>query len=490
MGNMRIRGIRPASREIPLLAACVVILLWQLFLPGFIGLADNRDFAKVAGRLCIGRADVDDAGAYFVYFYPDYRRSQHYCWESGIPTSQLLLAGAASWLQGHIGNPQRFDIRWLGAVHALCFFAAWCLWLVALRPLKGAVWWIVAAAALWIFTDVGFISYLNSFYTDAAALLGAMIMLPAALWLLSAGEPRPAPAVWFALGALLFLTSKGQHGALGPVLAGFLLFARWRESRRFRFLKIALASTLIAGSCWVLLETPHWYKSEARFNLIFSKILPIAPSPARDLSELGLSQADLPYVGLNAFLPPSPAADPAWLEAFSHRGGYGKVAMFWIRHPVRTLANLRRDLKNEAGQRRLPGFSNFQPEAGRPAGALTSRFGSWSALRTRLVLWWPEHLAVWYALVLLFGTILAVRAPAGFRRAIAWTAVLAAILGLNEFLLSSLADAIETSRHLLLFHFFTDVTMLLALTFAVANEKSARDGPVEGELALLPESAR
>ena len=93
--------LRPASREIPLLAACAGILLWQLFLPGFIGLADNRDFAKVAGRLCIGRADVADAGAYYAYFYPDYQRSPQYCWESGIPTSQLLLARTASWLQLH-----------------------------------------------------------------------------------------------------------------------------------------------------------------------------------------------------------------------------------------------------------------------------------------------------------------------------------------------------------------------------------------------------
>ncbi|MGH9647165.1 MAG: hypothetical protein ACRD4E_10145, partial [Bryobacteraceae bacterium] len=102
---MRNSGIRPDPREIVLLVACVVILVWQVFLPGFIGLADNRDFAKVAGHLCIGRADVYDANAFFSYFYSDYQRSPQYCWESGIPTSQTLLAGAASWVQEHTGNP-------------------------------------------------------------------------------------------------------------------------------------------------------------------------------------------------------------------------------------------------------------------------------------------------------------------------------------------------------------------------------------------------
>jgi hypothetical protein len=52
--------------------------------------------------------------------------------------------------------------------------------------------------------------------------------------------------------------------------------------------------------------------------------------------------------------------------------------------------------------------------------------------------------------------------------------VLAAILGLTEFLLSSLADAIETSRHLLLFHLFTDLTLFLALIFTASKERGAR----------------
>ena len=155
-----------------MIAGCVGVLLWQLFLPHFVGLADNRDFAKVAGRLCIGRAAVTDAGAYYAYFYPGYARSQIYCWDSAIPTSELLLAETSSWVQQRAGDPKSFDIRWLGAIHAVLFLAAWCLWLRALRPLHGPRWWIVTLAALWIFGDVGFVSYLNTFYTDAAGLLG------------------------------------------------------------------------------------------------------------------------------------------------------------------------------------------------------------------------------------------------------------------------------------------------------------------------------
>src|SRR6185312_8452482 len=128
-------------------------------------------------------------------------------------------------------------------------------------------------------------------------------------------------------------------------------------------------------------------------------------------------------------------------------------------------------LDTEAWQRRPRAFSNFRREDGRPPSAQTARFGSWSAWRTQVVLWWPEHLVVWYALVLLFGPIVAWRAPPGLSRAAAWTTVFAVILGIIEYLLASLADGAETHRHLLVFHLFTDVSLLLVVTFAVSNEK-------------------
>ena len=443
-------------------------------MPGFIGLANNRDFAKVAGRLCIGR--VDEPSSYYAYFHPDYERAQRYCWESGVPTSQLALAWTASWIQQRLSDPTRFDIRWLGAIHAILFLAGWYILLVALRPLSGAAWWIAMAAALWIFTDVGIVSYLNTFYTDAAAIVGVMIMLPAALCLLTKEVPQNGPVLWFGMGALLFLTSKGQHGALAPVLVGFLLASRWQEpaSRRTRVLKITVAMALIAGASWVWIETPRLYKAQPRFTLVFSKILLTSPAPSRDVEELGLSQSDLPLIGQHAFLPWSPAFDPVWLDAFSRRTSYGRVALFWLRHPWRTLATLRGDLEKEAWQRRPLEFSNLQPEAGRPPGTRTDQWGSWSALTSRFWRWWPMHATVWYALVLFLGPFLAQRAGPGFLGATAWVAVTAAILGAVEYLIASLADARETDRHLLLFHLFTDFTMFLALIYALGRWSGIR----------------
>ena len=144
------------------------------------------------------------------------------------------------------------------------------------------------------------------------------------------------------------------------------------------------------------------------------------------------------------------------------------------------------DLEREVWPRRPLIFSNFRREDGWPPVAQTTRFGLWSAVRTQVVLWWPEHLVVWYALVLFGGPIIAGRTPAGFRRATAWTAVFAAVLGLAEFLFASLTDAAETHRHLLMFHWFTDVTLLLVVTFAASSERWIN----AARAATLPDTPR
>ena len=136
---MRSRHARAGERplgldwhEILMLAVCIVVLAWQLFLPGFIGLADNRDFAKVAGRLCLGLTG-----------WP-YRLLRAL---SSRPSNgkRSAIAGRAecphrSWRSR--GRPPRWSsapkeilrisiFAGLGAIHALCFLSGWYLLLLA-----------------------------------------------------------------------------------------------------------------------------------------------------------------------------------------------------------------------------------------------------------------------------------------------------------------------------------------------------------------------
>jgi hypothetical protein len=350
-----------------------------------------------------------------------------------------------------------------------CLF---CVLLVGMRPLPGWRWIVGCVFALWIFTDVSFVSYFNSFLADSAALLGAMIAAAAVLWLLEAEKARLAPVCVFAGGALLYVTSKPQHAVFGAVPALLLATAGVRAGRRaVRITSRAAAACLIGAAAWMASITPEWYKGQPRFNLVFSKMALESQTPLDDLRELGLGPEDLKYVGLNAFSPGGPAGNDLWYAEFCKRTSYGKVAEFYARHPGRMLRLLWEALgpADGAAARQPWNLSNFRREDGHPAGAKTERFAAWSRIRDFVSRTWPSHIAVWYAM-LASGAILVLRRSKGrFARRLAIASLGIAAPGVGEFSLAALADAIETSRHMLLFHLFTDFTLFYALLWALGR---------------------
>jgi hypothetical protein len=157
-------------------------------------------------------------------------------------------------------------------------------------------------------------------------------------------------------------------------------------------------------------------------------------------------------------------ANPEWRALFVSRTNYGRIAEFYLRHPWRALAIVYRVLKERASRRR-PALGNYERAYGFPPGTQTTSFGWWSALRSALFRVAPWHIAVWYAGILGIGIRLAIR-PITVPARISLFAILLAAMGLVELAVSSLADAGETERHLLLFHVITDFTIMLAIAGA------------------------
>ena len=242
----------PRPREALFLVLCAAILVRQLFMPGFIGMANNGDFPKVAGPLCLAGADRETEKV--IYFQADYLRGPAYCYNPHIPSSEIVPASIASSLERMFSDKTHFDIRWLGAVHALLFAGFFYLMLVMLRPLDRVAAVVLSVVALWIFCDVSLVAYLNSFYGDVAAMLGGLTAVMTAVPLAGGKNVRAAPLFLSGLAALAFVTSKGSHALLVVLplmafvwLARVLLTGIYGCSRRFSALRWSLA---LHGPCW------------------------------------------------------------------------------------------------------------------------------------------------------------------------------------------------------------------------------------------------
>jgi hypothetical protein len=169
------------------LIACTGILAWKLFLPGFIGMANNGDFGKITGPLCLVSAEPQA----WNFFSPLYLRGKQYCGNPHVATSELALAWLASTLQQTVGDRARFDIRWMGAIHGLVFLAFYYSVLTLLRPLSGIARFTLSLLAIWIFADAGLMAYFNSFYSDVPAVLGGLATASLAANLLAARRLAP-----------------------------------------------------------------------------------------------------------------------------------------------------------------------------------------------------------------------------------------------------------------------------------------------------------
>jgi hypothetical protein len=435
-----------------LAAACAAALTAQLLFPGYIGIANNGDFGKVYGWLCLAPRGPETN---FVYFQADYVWSARNYWNSPYHSSESALAWAATRMAGATNEGAGFNLRWLGAIHA-------ALWLGALALLLAGRRWTIALAPALIFTDVCYTAYLNSFYMDAAALSGLLLMTACAVWIASGERTGRRQVILFACAALLFVTSKAQHAVWMALPAAFLIACgvRTKEVRRVSW--SGAIAVLVAG-CWMLATTDQAYRGQAMFNVLFYRLAP----RGTDMAPLGVAPEEMRYRGMHSYMEGSPANNREWTESFYRRTGFARLVGWYARHPASTLGFLRETLVEGAPEMRPVSLSNFRVKDGRPPGARTSRFAAWSDLRSSLLRRWPWHIVIWYALFAAGCLVNGTR--------VAWVGLGVAVLGAGEFGAASLGDCLDAGRHLFLFHAATDLTVCFAAGWAI--QKAMRHKP-------------
>jgi hypothetical protein len=465
---------------LPLLLLALAVA-WQLFAEPIVGLADSGDFPRImlTPRPAVRyrtQADVDDAFAYLVRTYrlePDCTVDYWYI------SSETLLLRAALLVSPLLSKDGLFDVRVLGLVHALAFLGG-LTWLVLClaRASRGLALTAALAAAV-IFADVGYVSYLNSFYSEPAGLIFFVLTLAAAADLALADGPLRASSrrvVVFVASATLFVFAKPEYALFGVFLAVFVyrcLRGGAGPDRASRRTALAPAACLVGASLACLLFGGN--RNLRVYNVyatIFTGLLDGSPDPVADLAELGLPADQARYNGVNCFAADCPMKDEAYRRDLAARTGHGQVLRFYLTHPRRWLGLLERTARGMYVTR-VPYLGNFDRGAGQPAGAKSSAFTHWSRLRERL---FPRSLVfiVLFALlnVLVVAVAYRLTAQRPARLALELQGLLL-LMATTVFVLVPLATGVEDmEKHLFLVNLVFDVCLALL--------------PVEVGVLLLP----
>jgi hypothetical protein len=390
-----------------LFASAAVVLFYQIFT---IGLADNGDFPRIAGRLSLCPAAGWDRDR-FTYFVPDYVAKPGCYWDGQVPTAGLPVARAARALdKGPV-----FHIRTLGVLYALLLLAIFG-WLLRAS-------WMHAFGAL-VFLDIGYIAYCNSFYLEALSLAALLAVVAAAL---------RKNAILFLLAALVLVTSKTQHAWLAVPLSVYAVCMF-----RPRALTLGATALLLASAGWMTVATPMDYKVSNLWNSVFVGLLPYDPGA---LGALHVGPEYAAYIGRNAYQFPDELTAVRWTRNFYAQAGFRSLIRYYGANPA---AAARRIWRSAAQLHKIrPGYLGvYDRGSSRPP-----LYSWWSDCKSGVYLHAPWLAALGY----MASAVLLWKSP--YRSILALILAMAAI----EFTLSSFADSTEDYRHHFLFHALSDV---------------------------------
>jgi hypothetical protein len=451
-----------------LLALFGAALAFQLLVPPIVGLADNGDFSRVASPLGIFPPEELGDRAFFQWIVPHYRFDARRIWIRGLCcySSQTALAVAALPL-GLVTAPRgRFDLRATGVVNGLALVAALALLLVALRPLPLVQRGLAGLLLVVAFSDVGYVSFLNSFYTEPAALVFFLATLALALLLARTANPPVWLAGAFLLASALLGTSRPQNAPLGFFLAvlGWRI-VRYDDAPRRRLVVVAAVLLCVASFAYSR-STSSLLERIYRFNAVFRVLLPNSPEPHRDLAALGLPPHFARWIDVPGFSAQAPVNDAAFQRDFAHVG-YGTLAVFYAARPARLWRLLDRGAA-EAFEMRPSGFGNFAQETGAPPFAVSGSYSAWSRAKAKFL---PQRVG-FFALYLVGSIAAAIhlrrRATSAASRRVAEIWIALVLIASFQFAVASMITGATSRRSFFFFNAVFDVT-LIALMVRISD---------------------
>lgn len=446
------------------------LLVWQLFVPPIIGLADQGDFVRMLGPL--GYAPVPK-GPEHKYWYvtrtyvkdPSYREPR---WEQA--TSEFIPARIAIALNSLFGNPKTFDITVFGFTHAAFFLLALARLFYVTRGL--AMYRVVWVLILLVLTDVGYVAYWNSLYTEPASCLWFLFFLAESINLCNSREISIGPALRWSAFAVLWIAAKSQNAPLCIPLAAYGLGMLRRTLDRKTYY------TAVGGVVAICLAGVMMYRSllpatrvTAIYNVIFFAILPESPDPQSDLKALGLNPDYAQYSGTVAWSPGTGVADGALVNAMQDKVSSFRLMSFYLKRPARMWRHIDALFPTVLSLR--PEFcGNFDRSAGRLPGARSQAIALWSRFHERGLLR-IAHLLLPALVLVIVGGGLVLLVNGGSTVAVRrWTelAICLATCCLTAFFGAAFGDAWDNVKHQFLFNLLLDTCLVFGLVAALRYE--------------------
>jgi hypothetical protein len=483
------------------LAACGVLAItgWALFVPPYIGMADNGDYFRILypNGLYFHLPDYDSR--YFGYFVRTYGIFRYYNENSQmIFSSQSLFIHAAVLLNKLFYSRTVFDLRFQAGLFTFLYAAVIYLLVEALTwrvdRRRGL---IIAALAVFVFADTAYTAYFQSFFGESVVLL--TLLATAAGWLLLVrGRFNVyATLALFVASSLLLTTSKQQNAPIGLLLGLFglsLLLLKRQRPRPFRHLLLASLGGLMAAGIGTYVLIPEQFVHINQYHAMTRGLLLNAIDPEKTLAAFGIDrqyailQDSIYYEQYSTVDVDSPLLQ----KNFYSRYGFLSVLRYYLENPNK-LGQILDAAAKQAFTIRPGAMGNYEQSAGQPFGAQTRFFSLYSLFKRQAA---PKT----FGFIILWASIVSALYLPGFVSAwkrremfgIQQLVLIVALLltGLSGILVSIIgAGDADLAKHEFVFTLVFDLVTFIALSDAIAGRlrrPGSEGGGADDPRASLP----
>lgn len=372
-----------------LAAVAVGIISWMaLFVPPYIGMADNGDFFRIiyGNGLYFNVPNYDEQ--YLGNFVREYGIMQYFNENgSSLFSSQSLFIRLAIWINQIFINDVVFDIRIQAAIYWMLLITAVYLLVEGLTwRTPGKLGYPIAALAVFVFGDTGYTAYFNSFYGESIVLLMSLFAVSSVLLLCRKRYNDYVLLAVFTISMLLLTTAKQQNAPVGVLagVAGWMLLYM-RQSRSFRFIaSSALVLLLVAGVATYAL-IPQQFVHINQYHAMTRGPLLLSDNPEETLRYFGIDEQYALLTG-SIYYERYTTVDvdsPVLEDDFYDRFGFLSLLGYYLTHPAQTSELLNLAAKH-AFTVRPAAMGNYEQAAGKPFGEHTSFFTGYSTLKGAL----------------------------------------------------------------------------------------------------------
>ena len=338
-------------------AVCGILTVIMLFVPNYLGMGNDSLANEKMGYYRLGylNEDSDDiaTNSYFtrVYELTSLDRGTEFSLENAL----VSIAKAIDWV---FTRDRLFDIRFLALLYTLLYLPGVFLILkAALECVKNfSEAALLAVLGALIFSDISYIAYFNSLYSDALFFILLLHMAGNALLLRREGPHQNLYILLLGISSAGFCLVARRGYLAGIVVAFFLLMhLRYILEKRARMLSVVTVCLVLVASMLSVFQVNSEFDDTGKYHAMTRGVLLQSSNPAKALENMGInaSYSVLADDSLYEYYPTTQLANPLISEVFLASYSTSDIALFYVGHPgalfsmwdlgVKAAVNLRRD---------------------------------------------------------------------------------------------------------------------------------------------------